>query len=80
MTETVEFHPNAVYAEGQVRLMLGLSEMSIADARRRGDLRFTRKGNRILFLGQWIIDWLNEKPVSSQSQQAAGQEANAATN
>ena len=50
--------PRGVYDDGTLHVYLGLSPASLADARRRGELRHTRKGKRIIYLGQWILDWL----------------------
>jgi len=36
-----------------------LTEATLSRARRDGELRFTRKGKRILYMGEWILDWLS---------------------
>ena len=40
--------------------LVGISAESLARARQVGELRHTRKGRRILYLGQWILDWLEQ--------------------
>jgi hypothetical protein len=37
---------------------LEISQATVGRARRAGDLRFTSKGKRTLYLGQWVLDWL----------------------
>src|SRR5262245_38495031 len=50
--------PHAVYDDGALYCALGLSAPSLARARREGRLRHTRQGNRVLYLGEWVLDWL----------------------
>lgn len=50
--------PNAIYDDGALYLSLGLSPACLTRARRGGLLRFTRQGHRTLYLGRWILDWL----------------------
>jgi len=50
--------PNGVYDDGAVFLALDISTATLARARRDGRLRYTRQGRRVLYMGQWIIDWL----------------------
>ena len=58
MIEPVPIAPTALYDGGAVQLSLGISQSALAQARRAGRLRFTRQGNRVLYMGQWLIDWL----------------------
>jgi hypothetical protein len=58
MVAGVQLHPHAVYDDGALYCELGLTATALARARRSGRLRFTKQGKRILYLGQWIIDWL----------------------
>jgi hypothetical protein len=51
-------YPEAVYHDGQARLLLGVTGATMARARREGRLRYTRQGNRVLYLGSWLLDWL----------------------
>lgn len=48
----------AVYDDAALSVALGLSVECLARARRSGELRHARKGQRILYLGQWVIEWL----------------------
>jgi hypothetical protein len=47
-----------IYDEGAVVLSLDLPSSTLAKARRAGDLRFAKKGRRILYLGRWVLEWL----------------------
>src|SRR5438552_875707 len=38
---------------------LEIGQGTIRRAQREGALRFVRKGQRPIYLGQWILDWLN---------------------
>ena len=50
--------PLGVYDDGTLHLLLGLSQTALVNARRAGEIRHTRKGHRTLYLGQWVLDWL----------------------
>jgi hypothetical protein len=58
MTSPVCIDPRAVYDDGAVLLTLDLPSATLARARRDGRLRFSRQGRRTLYLGQWLLDWL----------------------
>jgi hypothetical protein len=58
MIEPVVIEPEALFDDGALRQVLGLTPATLATARRKGLLRFTRQGNRILYLGRWLLDWL----------------------
>jgi hypothetical protein len=58
MIEPVLIEPESLYDDGALREALGLTAATLARARRDGSLRFARKGQRTLYLGKWIIDWL----------------------
>lgn len=58
MIDAYQIDPAAVYDDGALNVALGLSSAAIAQGRRDGTLRYTRKGQRTLYLGQWILDWL----------------------
>jgi hypothetical protein len=50
--------PAAVYDDAGVYAALELTYQTLARARRDGRLRYTRQGRRVLYLGQWLLDWL----------------------
>jgi hypothetical protein len=58
VTAGVHLTPDAVYDDGALYCALGLTAAALARARRSGQLRYTRQGNRILYLGQWVVSWL----------------------
>ncbi|MHC4619734.1 MAG: hypothetical protein ACYTEQ_18465 [Planctomycetota bacterium] len=51
--------PKAVYDNGDLLLGLGVTSSALAQARKAKQLRFARKGKRVLYRGQWVIDWLD---------------------
>jgi hypothetical protein len=59
MTTGIKLDPQAVFDDGALYSALGLSATTLANARREGQLRFVRKGKRVLYLGKWLIDWLD---------------------
>ncbi len=50
--------PTGVYTDGDLVLGLGVAHATLIRARREGRLRFTRQGHRTLYLGRWVLDWL----------------------
>jgi hypothetical protein len=58
MQQKFSIAPDSVYDDGSLYLALGLTPATLAQARRSGTLRFSRKGKRTFYLGQWILDWL----------------------
>jgi hypothetical protein len=58
MPEVITLNPLAVYTAEQLATMLDASDATLAEARRTGALRTVRKGRRVLYLGEWVIDWL----------------------
>jgi hypothetical protein len=51
-------NPTTVYDDGALYCALGLSAAALARARRAGRLRYTRQGGRLLYLGEWVLEWL----------------------
>ncbi|MFH1265256.1 MAG: hypothetical protein ABIK89_05970 [Planctomycetota bacterium] len=58
MNKPVSIEPSHLYDEGTLQLATGLAPATLAKARRSGRLRYTRQGKRVLYLGRWILDWL----------------------
>lgn len=58
MVSPVTIDPVAVFDDGSVYMTLGISATALARARREGRLRYTRQGNRVLYLGEWVTEWL----------------------
>jgi hypothetical protein len=59
-TDTFRIYPTGVYDDAMLYQTLELSKATLARARRDGQLRYTRKGNRTLYLGEWVLDWLRQ--------------------
>jgi hypothetical protein len=72
MHEPVSISPDAVYDDGSLHLALGLTPSTLAKARRAGDLRFTRQGKRTLYLGQWVLAWLQATATTDAGQVPQG--------
>ena len=79
MVEPVLIEPEAPYDDAALRQALGLTDNSLANARRAGTLRYTRQGKRTLYKGAWILDWLESAatkppaphPVAARPEEAA---------
>jgi hypothetical protein len=56
--ETVTIDPNGVYDSAALYALLEVSGATLARARREGRLRYTRQGRRVLYLGSWVLAWL----------------------
>jgi hypothetical protein len=60
MTSTVLIEPHGIYDDGSIHLALDIPSATLARARRGGRLRYTRKGRRVLYLGKWVLAWLEQ--------------------
>lgn len=58
MVQPVQIQADAIYDDGSLHDTLGIRPSTLAKARKSGGLRFKRAGNRTLYLGQWLLDWL----------------------
>jgi hypothetical protein len=54
----IQIDPEAIYADGVLRVLLGVTSSALIQARRAGDLQFARRGKKVFYRGQWVIDWL----------------------
>jgi hypothetical protein len=54
----MKLDPAGIYDDALLYAALEVSAATLARARRDGRLQYTRQGKRILYLGQWIMDWL----------------------
>jgi hypothetical protein len=61
MQQQVSIAPDGVYDDGALYMALGLPPATLAQARRSGSLRFSRKGKRIFYLGEWVLDWIRDE-------------------
>jgi hypothetical protein len=73
MPGPVVISPNAVYDDTLLCVALDISANTLTQARRSGHLRHTRKGNRVLYLGQWVLDWLAAAPAATNEYDRARQ-------
>lgn len=62
MTEPIQFIADGLYDATAIRIASGISETTLARARKAGELRFTRRGGRIMYLGRWLTEWLAGEP------------------
>lgn len=60
MSEAFRIDPDGIYDDAALVLGLGVAHGTLRRARRAEHLRSTRKGHRVLYRGQWIIDWLEQ--------------------
>jgi hypothetical protein len=63
MVSTVLLEPNGIYDDGSLHLALDIPSATLVRARRQRHLRYTRKGRRILYLGKWVLAWLEADAV-----------------
>jgi hypothetical protein len=64
MIAGITINPDTVYDDGALYVEFGLSAAALARARRSGRLCFTRQGNRVLYLGEWVLQWLRSSGES----------------
>ena len=58
MVDPFTIDADAIYDDGVLVLGLGVSFDALARSRRTEQLRHVRKGRRILYRGEWLIEWL----------------------
>jgi hypothetical protein len=58
MATAISIDPAALYDDLVLYDLLDVSPAVLAAARRDGRLRYSRQGRRVLYLGQWVLDWL----------------------
>lgn len=75
MYEPVSIKPGALYDDGALHLSTGLTPAALAKGRRSGELRYTRQGKRTLYLGQWVLDWLQATATTNAANDAEGGDA-----
>jgi hypothetical protein len=60
--------PEGFYTDVMLTHDFGFQYAVIDRARKSGELRSTRRGGRVLFLGRWIIDWLIGDGIQAEDQ------------
>ncbi len=58
LTPVAQIDPAAIYAESAVAVALDITLAAMRGARRRGELRYVRRGQRVLIRGRDLLDWL----------------------
>jgi hypothetical protein len=58
MIDSIRIDPQAIYDDLALYQALGISSQTLSRARRSGELRYTRKGQRLLYVGAWVMSWL----------------------
>ena len=72
MIEPVRLDPEALYDDGALRQLLGLTPATLAAARRGRTLRHTRQGKRTLYKGSWVLAWLESDAERSIAPERSG--------
>jgi hypothetical protein len=55
---SIHIDPGGIYDDISLCVALEVGAATLARARREGRLRYTRQGRRVLYLGTWILAWL----------------------
>ena len=66
MVDPITIEPEAFYDDLMVANLLEVGRELLARARKDGDLRYVRKGKRILFKGSWLLAWLGSDAATRQ--------------
>jgi hypothetical protein len=61
LTAPVRIEAQSLYDDAFLVIRLGYSLDALARARRLGRLRHARRGGRALYLGAWLLDWLERE-------------------
>ncbi len=61
--------PHAWFDDAALVKTLGLKVGSLDKARRSGELKYTRKGGRVLYLGRWVHQWLTHDEAPQREAQ-----------
>jgi hypothetical protein len=58
MVKPFTIEDSSIYDDGSLVIGLGIPSSRLARARRSGSLRFTRVAGRPMYLGRWLLRWL----------------------
>jgi hypothetical protein len=58
MPQPFTIEPSAWYDSHVVLAIFGIGPETLARARREGVLRFSRRGRKTLYKGEWLQEWL----------------------
>ena len=70
MLEGIEMRESAVYDDGALYQLFGISETTLAKARKGGQLRYVQVGKRVLYFGEWLLDWLYQASECGEKQRS----------
>lgn len=57
----IKIEPDGLYDDIMVYRATEIAPRTLAAARKAGKLKSTRAGNRVLYLGRWLLDWLTNE-------------------
>jgi len=72
MTRPYAIDPAAFYDDATLHKELRIRFASLTRARESGELKYTRRGGRIMYLGRWVLDWLTGEPIEQREPARAG--------
>lgn len=64
--EPIKIDPDAIYDDATLVLRLGFTTSALSRERRAGRLRYSRRGGRTLYRGEWILQWLVREEADGQ--------------
>jgi hypothetical protein len=64
MVEPVTILPDGIYDDAALHEAIGLTAAALSSARRTGGLRYLRQGHRTLYLGRWLLSWMESHATS----------------
>jgi hypothetical protein len=70
VTSRINIEPNGIYDDALLGNALEIGAETLARARRSGELRYRRVGRRVLYLGRWVLTWLESEPCEGEVRHA----------
>jgi hypothetical protein len=67
MATVISIDPSGFYDDVLLLNLLSISKETLTRARLSGELRYVRKGQRILYSGRWVLEWLGAATVEGQA-------------
>ena len=62
---SAKLDPQAVYSQSEICEALGITARRLGNAAVAGEVRFAALGSQRVYLGQWILDWIEGREPSS---------------
>jgi hypothetical protein len=63
----IHINPDDILDDDTLYELLSLGRTTLARPRQSEGLRFVRKGQRTLYLGRWVLDWLESSAVQAEA-------------